>query len=164
MHFAEHVKHPLIWIFFAEYLLECSTSMLEEDSNTRCTFEKSEEDKNLPFRIRTKKKHRVTGGHFSAGSKKEYLREPYSGWAFLGLLTDDGEGGACKKAPPLPKICHTYPTMMKLGTVIPYLKKIPKICESRDTPLSSADISIFSPEISKFCYIKKYRYSLHFDT
>ena len=29
---------------------------------------------------------------------------------------------------------------------------------------SSADISIFSPEISKFCCIKKYRYRLHFDT
>ena len=28
--------------------------------------------------------------------------------------------------------------------------------------LSSADISIFSTEISKFCYIKKYRYRLHF--
>ena len=30
--------------------------------------------------------------------------------------------------------------------------------------LSSADISIFSPEISKSCYIKKYRYRLHFNT
>ena len=34
-----------------------------------------------------------------------------------------GWGGArgCKKAPfpPLPKICYTYPTVMKLGTVIP---------------------------------------------
>ena len=29
--------------------------------------------------------------------------------------------------------------------------------------LSSADISIFSPEISKFCYIRKYKYRLHFD-
>ena len=28
--------------------------------------------------------------------------------------------------------------------------------------LSSADISIFSSEISIFCYIKKYRYRLHF--
>ena len=28
------------------------------------------------------------------------------------------------KSPHLPKICHTYPAMMKLGTVIPYLKKI----------------------------------------
>ena len=29
---------------------------------------------------------------------------------------------------------------------------------------TSADISIFSSEISKFCCIKKYRYRLHFDT
>ena len=36
---------------------------------------------------------------------------------------------------PLPKICHTYCIMMKLGTVIPYSKKIQKIYESRDTPL-----------------------------
>ena len=35
-----------------------------------------------------------------------------------------------------PKICHTYPTMMKLGIVIPYLKKIKKIYKSRDTPLA----------------------------
>ena len=31
-------------------------------------------------------------------------------------------------------------------------------------PLSSADVSIFSPEISKFWCIKKYRYTFHFDT
>ena len=74
-----------------------------------------------------------------------------------------GWGGG--KKGHLPKICHTYPAMMKLGTVIPYLKKIQKIYESRDTnPVNSADISIFSPEIRKFCYIKKYRYRLHFDT
>ena len=30
---------------------------------------------------------------------------------------------ACKNA-PLPKICHAYPTMMKLDTVMPYLKNI----------------------------------------
>ena len=47
--------------------------------------------------------------------------------------TADGWGG--KKPPPLPKICYTYPTMMKLGTVIPYLKKFQKLYESRDTPL-----------------------------
>ena len=35
---------------------------------------------------------------------------------------------------PLLKTCHTYPTMMKLGTIIPYLKKIQKICKSRETP------------------------------
>ena len=37
----------------------------------------------------------------------------------------EGEGGS--KRPALPKICHTYPTMMKLGTVIRYLKKSQKI-------------------------------------
>ena len=31
-------------------------------------------------------------------------------------------------------------------------------------PMSRAGISNFSPEISKFFYIKKYMYRLHFDT
>ena len=31
-------------------------------------------------------------------------------------------------------------------------------------PVNSADISIFSPEISKFCHIKKSKHKLHFDT
>ena len=35
----------------------------------------------------------------------------------------------------LPKICHTYPAMVKLGTVISYLKKIQKIYKSRDRSL-----------------------------
>ena len=60
----------------------------------------------------------------------------------------------------IPKICHTYPTMMRLGTAIPYLKKTQKIYKSRDTSLG---ISIFSPEICKFCYMKKYGYILNFD-
>ena len=47
---------------------------------------------------------------------------------------EGGGGGGCKKA-TLPKICHTYPKMMKVGTVVPYLKKIQKICKSRDTLL-----------------------------
>ena len=42
-----------------------------------------------------------------------------------------GRGGGEKT--PLPEICHTYLTMMKLGTVIHYLKKIQKMYESRDT-------------------------------
>ena len=40
-------------------------------------------------------------------------------------------GGSVKKA-PLPKICHSYYTMMKLGTIIPYLKKIQKLYELCD--------------------------------
>ena len=39
------------------------------------------------------------------------------------------------KSPPLHKICHTYPTMVKLRTVIPYLRKIENIYESRKTLL-----------------------------
>ena len=35
--------------------------------------------------------------------------------------------GRAKKTFHLLKICHTYPTMIKRGTVIPYLKKIQKI-------------------------------------
>ena len=53
---------------------------------------------------------------------------------FFGAALELG-GGAGKKPLPLPKICHRYPTMMKLSTVIPYLKRMQKICESRDTPL-----------------------------
>ena len=54
--------------------------------------------------------------------------------------------------------------MIKLGTIIPYLKKTENVYDSRDTHLTSADVSIFSPEVSKFCYIKKYRYWLNFHT
>ena len=34
------------------------------------------------------------------------------------------------KKDPLPKICHTYAIMLKLGTVLPYLKKIQKLYAS----------------------------------
>ena len=43
-----------------------------------------------------------------------------------------GAHGCGAKRPPS-KICHTYPAMMKLDKVIPYLQKIEKIYESRDT-------------------------------
>ena len=57
-----------------------------------------------------------------------------------------GAGGRAKSS-PLPKICHIYPTMMKLGADIPYLMKI---YESRDTPLNSAEISDFHPKSANF--------------
>ena len=43
--------------------------------------------------------------------------------------------GREEKGCTISKICHTYPTMMRLGKVIPYLKKTQKIYESRDAPL-----------------------------
>ena len=74
-----------------------------------------------------------------------------------GLFPGCSRMGGRQKGHPLPKICHIYPTTMKLGTVIPYPKKIQKYMNHVTHPLSSADIIIFSPEISKFCYMKKYR-------
>ena len=68
-----------------------------------------------------------------------------------------------KSSPPLFKICHTDPTTMKLGTFIPYLRKTQKIYKSRDASLEFCWYQHFSPEISKFYYIKKYRYRLDFD-
>ena len=76
----------------------------------------------------------------------------YSGWVFLRLLTD-GWGGRGSKKPPLPKICLTFPTIMELATVIPYLKK--DLINHLTHPLSYADTSIFSSKMRKFCYFKK---------
>ena len=55
---------------------------------------------------------------------------PIQGGSFRGCSRMDGG-----KKTPLFKICHTYPTMMKLGTLIPYLKMIQKIYKSRNKPL-----------------------------
>ena len=79
----------------------------------------------------------------------------YFNTAFLNLfkmgLSGDAHGwgveeGGAEKLPSLKFVTH--PTTTKLGTVIPCPKKIQKIFESSDT---SAEISIFSPEIRKFC-------------
>ena len=40
-----------------------------------------------------------------------------------GLLTDGAER---EKALSLQKFCHMYPAIMKIGKVIPYLRKIKK--------------------------------------
>ena len=52
-----------------------------------------------------------------------------------------GGGGGQDDFPSLK--FHTYPTMMKLSTIIPYLKKIQRIYNHMTHPLISADISIF---------------------
>ena len=74
---------------------------------------------------------------------------------FFGVVHGWGRGQKAKS--PLPKICQIYPTMMELFTLIPYLKKIQKLFESREAPLQFCWHQHFLPEISKFCYIKKYR-------
>ena len=59
-----------------------------------------------------------------------------------GLFRGSLRIGRTKDPPPRPrKICHTYHTMIKLGTVIPYLKKIKNIWITVHThwvPLTSA--------------------------
>ena len=64
-----------------------------------------------------------------------------------------GWGGA-KKA-PLPKICSTCPTMMKLDTVIPYLKESKKYIDHVTHPFSFADISIFFTRNQKILLIQE---------
>ena len=58
-------------------------------------------------------------------------------WMFFWRINpiQDGLFRGCSWAPPLPKICHTYPTVMKLGKFMPYPKMIQKIYESRDTAI-----------------------------
>ena len=58
---------------------------------------------------------------------------------------------------PLPKICHTYLTVMKLSTVIYILcKEDPKNMNHVTHPLSSADISIFHQKTANFAISKKH--------
>ena len=71
-------------------------------------------------------------------------------------------GWGAKKAPLHPNICHTYPTIMKLGTVIPYLRKIQKIYESREHLVSFANISTFSQKSAYFAISRIT--GLNFDT
>ena len=47
-----------------------------------------------------------------------------------GLFRDYSRMGRAKKAPLLLKLCHSYPTMTKRGTVIPYLKEKQKMYKS----------------------------------
>ena len=53
----------------------------------------------------------------------------------MGLFGAAQGWGGGVKSNPLPKICHTNRTNMKLDTVVPYLKKTQKRHESPDTPL-----------------------------
>ena len=72
-----------------------------------------------------------------------------------------GLGGGCYGGI---KIFHTYPTMMKLGTIIPYLNKIQKYKKHGTDHVSTADINNIPSKIRKFCFIMKYRYISHFNT
>ena len=65
---------------------------------------------------------------------------------------------------PLPEISQTFTTIVSLGAVIPYLKRIQGIYGSRNTSLGFCWHQHFVPRISIFCYIKKYRYYNSFNS
>ena len=69
-------------------------------------------------------------GTFTQKKLQEHMCNSIQDESFRGC----SQMGGGKKA-SLPKISQTYPIMMKLGTVIFYLKKIQKIYKPRDTPL-----------------------------
>ena len=55
-----------------------------------------------------------------------------------------------QQGPSFSKICHTYTTMMKIGTALPYLKKNKKYMNHLKRPLKSADISAFYRKLPNF--------------
>ena len=99
----------------------------------------------------------VTTADSESFKYKSSFLKPVQHGLFLGCSWM-GEGGT--KRPSFPKICHTYPTMMKLGGNYTLPKEETKNYDPHDTPL---EFCIFSLQISKFCYIKKHRYRFYFD-
>ena len=67
-----------------------------------------------------------------------------------------------EKIPSLPKICQTYPTIIKLGRAIPYLKKNQIYINHVTQPLSSADISFFFTRNQKFLLYKELQIQILF--
>ena len=63
-----------------------------------------------------------------------------------GMMED--EGG--QEDSLIPQICHTYSTMMKLGTVIPFLKKFQNYMNHVTHLVSSANITIFHWKSANF--------------
>ena len=83
----------------------------------------------------------------------------YSGWVFSELLADGDKKRGQKDR--LPKICHTCLAMMKLDTVIPYLKEIQKCINHVRQPLRSAGSSIFHLKLAIFVASRsKYKNSI----
>ena len=84
----------------------------------------------------------------SAKSSKQYYFKFPEKYFSVNHIQDGSfwaaHGSGCKNA-HRHKLCHTYPKMMKLGTVIPYLTKIQNIQITRHTHLLT---SVFSHQKS----------------
>ena len=68
-------------------------------------------------------------------------------------------GGGAKRLPSLKSVTHI---LQRWHSYILPKEDPPKILITLAHLLSSADINIFLSEISKFCYIRKYKHRLHF--
>ena len=73
-----------------------------------------------------------------------------------------GEEGRAKSPPSLKSVTHIMP-WWNLAQLYLSKRRSKKHITHVILLLSSAKISISSTEISNFCYIKKYRYRLHFN-
>ena len=73
------------------------------------------------------------------------------------------EGGRAKRPPSLKPVTHIL-QWWNFAQLYLTQRRFKNYVNHVTYHLSSADISIFSPVISKFCYMKKYRYRLYFDT
>ena len=98
--------------------------------HSNISFNKSNLMKLLPF-------HRqmlVSWSQYLSASPENFLKHYLSFYDITVTLTLFRMGtfgtahrwGGIQKRSLHPKTCHTYPTMMKFNTVIPYLKKIKK--------------------------------------
>ena len=117
-----------------------------------------------------KKQSRCLSGSMLVTHKRRYINFRLKTKHYFNPIQDGHFRGCSRierpKGSPLSKICHRYPKMTKLGTVIPYLKKIQKIYESRDTSIEFCLHQQFFTGNQQIyiSYIKKYRHRLHFDT
>ena len=73
------------------------------------------------------------GGISAKSSKQYYCKFPDKYFFRIGLFGAADRSGS--KNAHLHKICHTYPTMMRLSTVIPYLTNIQNTYKLLDTPI-----------------------------
>ena len=87
-------------------------------------------------------------------------------WMFFWRINpiQDGLFRGCSRAPPSLKSVTHILQWWNLANLCLTQRWSKKYMNRVTLPLISADITIFSSEISKFCYIKKYRYKLYFDT
>ena len=81
----------------------------------------------------------------------------------MGIFGNAHGWGEPKRLPYLKSVKH-IPPRRNLAQLNLTERRSEKYMNHVTHPLTFADISIFSPEIIKFCYTKKYRYRLRFST